>query len=149
MEFFKKYQKFVTEPNEKFAPVVNAKNAKSVTQPLNDPPEVNEDSEKCFYGGSYRGLFSLVRHSYQDSPTKIFWIILSAVFHLRTLQLTGYFGAEKRNPSGNLTPDELLTAGVLVDILQLLRYNTHAVIEHFTVRFVKFSNYIHSPNADL
>ena len=123
----------MTEPNEKFAPVVNAKIKQSSTKPLDSPIEANEESEKCFYGGSYRGLFSLVRHSYQDSPTNIFWIILSAVFHLRTLQLTGYFGAEKRNSIGNLTPDELLSAGVLVDILQLLRYNTHAVIEHFTV----------------
>ena len=120
-------------PNEKFAPTLNAKIDQSHTQPLNEPLEANEDTEKCFYGGSYRGLFSLVRHSYNDSASNIFWIILSAVFHLRTLQLTGYFGSEKRNPDGNLKPDELLVAGVLVDILQLLRYNTHAVIEHFTV----------------
>ena len=129
--FFKTYhQEFVKNPNEKFAPE-NAKIGKSKTKPLTNPSEVNEENKECFYGGSYRGLFSLVRHSYDNTGCNIFWIILSAVFHLRTLQLTGYFGAEKR--SYELTPDELLVAGVLVDILQLLRYNTHAIIEHFNV----------------
>ena len=129
LDFFKKYHsEFVENPNEKFAPE-DAKIGKSNTQPFTEPIEAKEDNKKCFYGGSYRGLFSLVRHAYEDTACSIFWIILSAVFHLRTLQLTGYFGAEKR--SYELTPDELLIAGVLVDILQLLRYNTHAIIEHF------------------
>ena len=136
LNFFKTYhQDFVKNPNEKFAPE-NAKIGKCKTQPLINPCEVNEENKTCFYGGSYRGLFSLVRHSYDDTGCSIFWVILSAVFHLRTLQLTGYFGAEKR--SYDLTPDELLVAGVLVDMLQLLRYNTHAIIEHFNVSKVEF-----------
>ena len=45
-------------------------------------------------------------------------------------QITGYFGEEKYNISQDLTADERLIAAFLVDILLLLRYNTHAVIEH-------------------
>ena len=51
----------------------------------------------CFVGGSYRGLLSLVRHSNNDGSVGIFWIIVSAVCHLRTLQITGYFGKEDKS----------------------------------------------------
>ena len=83
----------------------------------------------CFVGGSYRGLLSLVRHSNNDGPVGIFWIIVSAVCHLRTLQITGYFGKEDKSTKSNLGPNELFIGGVLVDILQLLRYNTHSILE--------------------
>lgn len=89
-------------------------------------------TEDTFYGGSYKGLLSLVRHGDQDAPSGLFWIILSAVFHLRTLQITGYFGAEIATctTKRQLTSVELFIAATLIDIFQLLRYNTHAVIEH-------------------
>ena len=86
-------------------------------------------SGDCYVGGSYRSLLSLVRHSYNDTPIGIFWIIVAAVFHLRTLQLTGYFGKEDKPSISGLSPNQLLIGAVLVDILQLLRYNTHSILE--------------------
>ena len=56
----------------------------------------------CFVGGSYRGLWSLVRHSENDSAVGIFWMIVSAVFHLRTLQVTGYFRSESKSTNSSL-----------------------------------------------
>ena len=83
----------------------------------------------CYVGGSYRGLLSLVRHSNNDGSVGIFWIIVSAVCHLRTLQITGYFGKEDKSTKSTLGANQLFIGGVLVDILQLLRYNTHSILE--------------------
>jgi hypothetical protein len=91
----------------------------------------------CFVGGSYRGLFSLVRHSNNDGPVGIFWIIVSAVCHLRTLQITGYFGKEDKSTKSTLGANQLFIGGVLVDILQLLRYNTHSILEQVVSIFNK------------
>ena len=93
-------------------------------------------SGNCFVGGSYRSLLSLVRHSYNDSPIGVFWIIVSAVFHLRTLQLTGYFGKEDKSSKFGLGSNQLIIGAVLVDILQLLRYNTHSVLEQIVKKFL-------------
>ena len=82
----------------------------------------------CYVGGSYRGLLSLVRHSKNDGAVGIFWIIVSAVCHLRTLQITGYFGKEDKSTKSILGANQLFIGGVLVDILQLLRYNTHSIL---------------------
>jgi hypothetical protein len=91
---------------------------------------------------SYHGLFSLVGHDSADSSIGLFWLIVSAVFHLRTLQTTGYFGAKSRKDVNKtdipLTQDELMIGTLLVHILQLLRYNTHSVIVS-SVLFLPFS----------
>ena len=93
---------------------------------------VDEEDNTRFYGGSYRGLMSLVRHQYEDSPHTYFWVILCATIHLRTLQITGYFGENRgQKLPKELSNDERFIAAYLVDILQLLRYNTHAVLEHY------------------
>ena len=86
-------------------------------------------SGNCYMGGSYRGLLSLVRHSDNDNAIGIFWIIVSAVFHLRTLQITGYFGKGDKSTKAQLGPDQLFIGAVLVDILQIIRYNTHSILE--------------------
>lgn len=91
-------------------------------------------------GGSYKGLLSLVRHNDCDDPCGLFWILLSAVFHLRTLQITGYFGSEveytaKRQCQKPLSISELYIGSTLTQILQLLRYNTHAILEHHVISF--------------
>ena len=91
----------------------------------------------CFVGGSYRGLLSLVRHSNNDGSVGIFWIIVSAVCHLRTLQITGYFGKEDKSTKSTLGGNQLFIGGVLVDILQLLRYNTHSILEQVVRIFNK------------
>ena len=92
-------------------------------------------SGDCYVGGSYRSLLSLVRHSYNDTPIGIFWIIVAAVFPLRTLQLTGYFGKEEKSAKFGLGSNQLLIGAVLVDILQLIRYNTHSILE-FVVKMI-------------
>ena len=86
-------------------------------------------------GGSYRGLWSLVGHSDNDDPVGIFWIIISAVFHLRTLQVTGYFGSENKAISSTLSPDQLVIGSVLVNILQMLRYNAHSILSQVVRTF--------------
>ena len=81
LEFFLNHQQWLTSRNETFAP--SGKMQNGVTQPLTAPEAPQEDDPTRFYGGSYRGLFSLVRHSDQDSAINSFWLMLSAVFHLR------------------------------------------------------------------
>ena len=86
-------------------------------------------SGHCFVGGSYKGLWSLVRHSENDSAVGMFWMIVSAVFQLRTLQVTGYFGLESNSASNSsLSPNHLFIGSILVDILQLMRYNAHSIL---------------------
>ena len=52
---------------------------------LQSPLQGDEDDDKRFHGGSYRGLFSLLRHSKNDSAIGLFWMVLCATFHLRLL----------------------------------------------------------------
>ena len=52
--------------------------------------------DETFLPGSYRSTLTLVQHSDQDRSTTLVWVIMSSVFLLRTLQLSGYFGP-KRN----------------------------------------------------
>ena len=86
-------------------------------------------SEHWFVGGSYQGLWSLVRHSGNDSAVGMFWMIFSAVFQLRTLQVTGYFGLDSNSTSNSsLSPNHLFIGSILVDILQLMRYNAHSIL---------------------
>ena len=77
---------------------------------------------------SYQGLFNLVRHSQYDCPIGIFWIIVSAVFHLRTLEIAGYFKKEDKSTKSGLSRNQLFIGAVFVDFLQLLRYNTHSIL---------------------
>ena len=98
-------------------------------------------------GGSYRGLWSLVGHSDNDDPVGIFWIIISAVFHLRTLQVTGYFGSENKAISSTLSSDQLVIGSVLVNILQMLRYNAHSILSQ-VVRTFFFQNFYTNRNVN-
>ena len=86
-------------------------------------------SEHWFVGGSYQGLWSLVRHSGNDSAVGMFWMIFSAVFQLRTLQVTGYFGLDSNSTSNSsLSPNHLFIGSILVYIMQLKRYNAHSIL---------------------
>ena len=86
-------------------------------------------SEHWFVGGSYQGLWSLVRHSGNDSAVGMFWMIFSAVFQLRTLQFTGYFGLDSNSTSNSsLSPNHLFIGSILVYIMQLKRYNAHSIL---------------------
>ena len=90
---------------------------------------LSDFSGNCFVGGSYQGLWSLVRHSENDSAVGMFWMIVSAVFQLRTLQVTGYFGSESNSTTNSgLSSNHLFIGSILVDILQLMRYNAHSIL---------------------
>lgn len=110
LEFFVRNRHWMENPDEKLVPASQGR----------DPVE-----------DSYCRLFSLVRHSNNDSTSGLFWIVLSAVFHVRSLQLTGYFGPdrEKSRPDVALNKDEIYIGSLMVYLLQILRYNTHSVIE--------------------
>ena len=83
----------------------------------------------CFVAGSYQGLWGLVRHSKNDSAVGMFWMIVSAFFQLRTLQVTGYFGPESKSTTNSgLSSNQLFIGSILVDILQLMRYNAHSIL---------------------
>jgi hypothetical protein len=97
-------------------------------------------SGNYFLGGSYRGLWSLVGHYDNDDPVGIFWIIISAVFHLRTLQVTGYFGSENKNISSTLSPAQLVIGTVLVNILQMLRYNAHSILSQVVSKVINLGS---------
>lgn len=90
-------------------------------------------------GETYEGLFSLVRHSSQDTTCSLFWMVLGAVFHLRALQMAGYFGKPKLQATeeAGLSPVETKIGAIFVDIFQLLRFNTHAI---FSVSSSKLEN---------
>ena len=88
-----------------------------------------EEDKTHFYGGTYRALLSLLRHEHEDTPVGLFWMVLCSVLHLRTLQMAGYFGPNVKYDQP-LTEEQCLVGAFLVDILQLLRYNTHSVLEY-------------------
>jgi len=127
--FFQDHIAWSKNHDEKFAPkngIINKNGSKPFKL-----PKISKDEDlsgNYFLGGSYRGLWSLVGHSDNDDPVGIFWIIISAVFHLRTLQVTGYFGSENKAISSTLSPDQLVIGSVLVNILQMLRYNAHSIL---------------------
>jgi len=60
---------------------------------------------------------------------KEFSFLMSAVFHLRNLQLSGYFGHKKTKVYESLTEDEAYIGFLLYSYLEKLQYNTHSIIE--------------------
>ena len=63
------------------------------------------------------------------------WLIMSAAFQLRTLQLSGFFGPKRHlaQPDVKLDEDELFIGKVIIHIFQLLRYNAHGILEQVTL----------------
>jgi len=51
--------------------------------------------EEPFLPGDYRSTLTLVQHSDKDKTSTMIWMVLSSVFLLRTLQLSGYFGPKR------------------------------------------------------
>jgi len=78
---------------------------------------------------SYTSMVHLVSHHERRTLATSFWLIVSGVFHLRTLQAMGYFGVKKMKPSSSLTEDEKFVGGLLVNFLELMQFNTHGVTE--------------------
>lgn len=78
---------------------------------------------------AYSSMVHLVSHNNRRTLATSFWLIISGVFHLRTLQAMGYFGVKKIKPSGSLTDDERYVGGLLVNFLEIMQFNTHGVTE--------------------
>ncbi len=99
------------------------------------------DDPEPFVPGQYRELCSLAKHdSDPDSKRgmgRIFWLVVAAAFNIRRLQLSGYFGDASRRKAmktkvhskQSLTEEEKVVARFLVNILQGLVFNTHAVLQ--------------------
>ena len=90
-------------------------------------------------------MLNLVSHDDDMTIDKRLWIIISSVCHLRTLQISGYFGSQKKKVSSDnigqiipyfltqapasLSEDEKCMGGLLVHVLQLIQFNTHGITE--------------------
>ena len=53
--------------------------------------------------------------------------------------MSGYFGMPIKYDRP-LTPDQIFIGAILVDILQLLRYNTHSVLEFVVSMYIYICN---------
>ena len=74
-------------------------------------------------------IFNMVSHQHQTGQGKMLWFMLAAACYVRTLQVSGYFGVEKTKVPATLTEDELMIGGVIVDMIEKIRYNCHSVTE--------------------
>jgi hypothetical protein len=91
----------------------------------------NDGEEESYLPGSYEAMCSLLGH--REDSSKIFWVIVSACFNLQRLRIKGYFGSSKNNPGRNLDKEETLVGAFLVKFLQILQYNTHAILEQVSL----------------
>jgi len=74
-------------------------------------------------------MFSLVTHQDRIQSGRLWSFLISAVCHIKALQITGYFGAKKFKTPPTLTEDELYIGGLLVQVFELMQFNTHAITE--------------------
>jgi len=74
-------------------------------------------------------LLNLVSHHQRIKPARLWSFLISAVCHLRALQISGYFGTKKPKVSPTLTDDELYIGGLLVHVFELMQFNTHGITE--------------------
>jgi len=77
----------------------------------------------------HHSLLNLVSHHEQIKPGRLWSFLISAVCHLRAFQMSGYFGAKKFKMPPALTEDELYVGGLLVNVFELMQFNTHAITE--------------------
>ena len=82
-----------------------------------------------YSAGSYESCASLLGH--REKMSKVFWVLVSALFNVIKLSKGGYFGdkAKKWTKVSGLDDDERFVANLLVAFLEMMRYNTHAVLE--------------------
>ena len=91
---------------------------------------LEEEEPGCGDGSSYQRMSSLVTN-HDNDLSRFFWVILSSVFTIRSLQEKGYFGKKKLGKTKNqmlFTKDENLIAKISVKFLELMRYNTHGIL---------------------
>jgi len=77
----------------------------------------------------YEGLAGLVSHSERMTTNRVFMFLLSSMFHVRSLQLSAYFGAVKHKVNDTLTENELFIGELLFTYLIKLQFNTHGINE--------------------
>ncbi|XP_075212677.1 protein-lysine N-methyltransferase SMYD4-like [Lycorma delicatula] len=75
----------------------------------------------------YLRFYNLVSHKTIRTPTDFLHRTLMALFHLRVLQSTGYFGSHYDKVS--LTEDEQFIGSLLLHQLQVLQFNAHEIYE--------------------
>ncbi len=92
----------------------------------------NEDEEK-YVVLQYLSFLLLLIDSYLSSAVESLWVVASACFTLRRLQLAGFFGDKIRRRchdfSSDLTEEERTVARAAANFLRIMRYNTHSVEE--------------------
>ena len=78
---------------------------------------------------SRHDILNMVSHQDQTGQGQMLWFMLAASCYVRNLQVAGYFGVEKLKVPATLTDDELMIGGVIVDMIEKIRYNCHSVTE--------------------
>ena len=107
--------------------------------------KVTTNNTKDFPKCPQLNMLNLVSHDDDMTIDKRLWIIISSVCHLRTLQISGYFGSQKMKACSDnigqiipyfltqapasLSEDEKCMGGLLVHVLQLIQFNTHGITE--------------------
>jgi len=74
-------------------------------------------------------LLNLVSHHERIKPGRLWSFLVSAVCHLKALQMSGYFGTKKFKTPPTLTEDELYIGGLLVHLFELMQFNSHGITE--------------------
>ena len=72
-----------------------------------------------------------ILYSHEDTikPGRLWSFLISAVCHLKALQVSGYFGAAKLSTPKSLGDQETMMGRLLVHLLCLMQFNTHGVAE--------------------
>jgi len=91
--------------------------------------KVTTNNTKDFPKCPQLNMLNLVSHDDEMTIDKRLWIIISSACHLRTLQISGYFGSHKLKAPATLSEDEKYMGGLLVHVLQLIQFNTHGITE--------------------
>merc|ERR1719232_1259242 len=88
-------------------------------------------------------LLNLVSHEDTIKPGRLWSFLISAVCHLKALQVSGYFGAPKLSTPKSLSDQETMMGRLLVHLLCLMQFNTHGGTEstdRWDNRVMEFEN---------
>jgi len=74
-------------------------------------------------------LLNLESNEDTIAPGRLWSFQISALCHVKALQMSGYFGAQGSKVDCQLSEDELQVASLLVQLLQIVQFNTQAITE--------------------
>ena len=94
-------------------------------------------------------IYNLVSHSEQQEQGRIMWFLLAASCYVRVLQVTGYFPVIKTKVPGELDQDEKMIGGLMVELIQKMQFNTHAITEATDFLPAKYVMHSHQDTLDL